>query len=467
MPNKPNQGQFCVKMRRFTVPRSSSDTYLVMSTRRTFFRQTAAAATGALTLPTFLPETFASPIATADMSLKSTTQWAQDEDFWSWVKSEYTVSPTLLNLNNGGVCPQPKVVQDAHIRFYQYCNEAPSYYMWRILDQGRESLREKLADLGGCSPEEIAINRNATEGLNTVIFGLNLKPGDEVVLTKQDYPNMLNAWKQREKRDGIKLVFLDLELPSENDDALVEQYVKAFTPRTKVVHVTHMINWIGQVMPVRKIADEAHKRGIEVIADGAHSFALFDFKIPDLGADYYATSLHKWLCAPFGSGMLYIKQNKIRNVWALLSNNEPDGPDIRKFESLGTRSFASEMAIGTAVDFHNSIGSARKFARAHYLKNYWMEKVRDVPGVKLHTSFKPEFAGAVALVSIDGMKTSEFDAQLLNKYKIHTTGIDWENIHGVRVTPHVYHSPKDLDRLVVAITAIAEKQAVASKQKKS
>jgi selenocysteine lyase/cysteine desulfurase len=438
-----------------------------MSTRRTFFRQTAAAATGALTLPLFLPETFASPVSTADASMKSAAEWAQDEDFWAWVKSEYTVSPNLLNLNNGGVCPQPKVVQDAHIRFYQYCNEAPSYYMWRILDQGRESLREKLADLGGCSPEEIAINRNATEGLNTVIFGLNLKPGDEVILTKQDYPNMLNAWKQREKRDGIKLVFLDLTLPSEDDDALAEQYIKAFTPRTKVVHVTHMINWVGQVMPVRKIADAAHKRGIEVIADGAHSFALFDFKIPDLGADYYATSLHKWLCAPFGSGMLYIRQNKIKNVWALLSSNEPDGPDIRKFETLGTRSFASEMAIGTAVDFHNSIGTARKFARAHYLKNYWMERVRELPGVKLHTSFKPEYAGAVALFSIDGMKTSEVDSQLMNKYKIHTSGIDWENIHGVRVTPHIYHSTKDLDRLVTAITEISGKQVLAAKQKKS
>ncbi len=438
-----------------------------MSTRRTFFRQTAAAATGALTFPQFLPETFATPFITADASLRSAAEWAQDEDFWSWVKSEYTVSPTLLNLNNGGVCPQPKVVQDAHIRFYQYCNEAPSYYMWRILDQGREELRSKLADLGGCSPEEVAINRNATEGLNTVIFGLNLKAGDEVVLTKQDYPNMLNAWKQREKRDGIKLVFLDLNLPSEDADALTEQYVKAFTPRTKVVHVTHMINWIGQVMPVRKIADEAHKRGIEVIADGAHSFALFDFKISDLGADYYATSLHKWLCAPFGSGMLYIRQNKIRNVWALLSNNEPDGPDIRKFESLGTRSFASEMAIATAVDFHNSIGTARKFARAHYLKNYWMERVREMPGVKIHTSLKPEFAGAVGLFSIDGMKASEVDGQLLNKYKIHTTGIDWENIHGVRVTPHVYHSPKDLDRLVTAIEAMSAKQIAVGKQKKS
>ncbi len=429
-----------------------------MPTRRAFFRQTAATATGALTFPSFLPETVAYPVAAADAALKSATEWASDEDFWAWVKSEYTVSPTLLNLNNGGVCPQPKVVQDAHIRFYQYCNEAPSYYMWRILDQGREALREKLADLGGCSPEEIAINRNATEGLNTVIFGLDLKPGDEVVLTKQDYPNMLNAWKQREKRDGIKLIFLTLDLPSENDEAITQQFVQAFTPRTKVVHVTHLINWVGQVLPVRKIADEAHKRGIQVIADGAHSFALFDFKIPDLGADYYATSLHKWLCAPFGSGMLYIRQPKIKNVWALLSNTEPDGPDIRKFESLGTRSFASEIAIGTAVDFHNSIGTARKFARAHYLKNYWMERVQGLPGVQLHTSLKPEFAGAVALFSINGMKPSEIDGQLLNKYKIHTTAIEWENISGVRVTPHVYHTPKDLDRLVAAITAMSGKQ---------
>ena len=434
-----------------------------MTTRRTFFRQTA----GAFVLPNFLPETYAKPIALADTALKSPVEWAQDEDFWAWVKADFTVSPNLLNLNNGGVSPQPKVVQDAHIRFYQYANEAPSYYMWRILDQGREALRGKLADLAGCSPEEIAINRNATEGLNTIIFGLNVKAGDEVVLTKQDYPNMLNAWKQREKRDGVKLVYLNLELPSEDDDAIVAQYVRAFTPKTKVVHITHVVNWTGQLLPVRKIADEAHKRGIAVIADGAHSFAHFDYKIPDLGCDYFATSLHKWLCAPFGSGMLYIRQNKIRDVWALLSNTEPDGPDIRKFESLGTRSFASEMAIGTAVDFHLSIGAARKFARLHYLKNYWAERVRELPGVRLHTSLKPEFAGALALFSIDGMKPGEVESQLLSQYKIHTSPVVWENISGVRVTPHVYTTPKDLDRLVAAITTMAEKQTVAGKQKKS
>ncbi len=373
-----------------------------------------------------------------------------DEDFWGWIRESFTVSPNIINLNNGGVAPQPKVVQDAHIRFYQYCNEAPSYYMWQILDQGREPVRQKLADLSGCSPDEIAINRNATEGLNTVIFGLNLKAGDEIVLTKQDYPNMINAWKQREKRDGVKLVWLDLPFTS-NDDEIVKTYTSAFTSKTRIVHVTHLINWSGQIMPIKRIAQAAHQQGIEVIGDGAHTFAHFDFKIPDLECDYFATSLHKWMSAPFGSGMLYIKKESIKNVWALLSNNEPDGGDIRKFESLGTRSFASEMAIGTAVDFHNVIGSARKEERLRYLKNYWVKQVKNLPGVSFNQPDTNHQSCAIASISIKGKKTGEISSELFTKYKIHTVAIDWENIHGVRVTPNVYTSKKDLDKLVMAI----------------
>lgn len=374
-----------------------------------------------------------------------------DEDFWGWVRESYTVSPNIVNLNNGGVAPQPKPVQDAHIRYYQYCNEAPSYYMWQILDQGREPLREKLAGLAGCSPDEIAINRNSTEGLNSVIFGLNLKAGDEVVLTRQDYPNMINAWKQREKRDGVKLVWLDLPLPMDGEDELVSKYVSAFTGRTKVVHVTHLINWTGQILPVKRIAREARKRGIEVIADGAHTFAHMDFKIPDLECDYFATSLHKWLSAPFGSGLLYIRKEKIRNVWALLSNQDPDGTDIRKFETLGTRSFASEMAIGAAVDFHEVIGSARKEARLRYLKDYWVNQLKDVPGISFLQSKPVHQSCAIANVAVAGKKPEEVAGELFSKHRIHTVAINWENIHGVRVTPNVYTSTRELDRLAAAI----------------
>lgn len=376
-----------------------------------------------------------------------------DEDFWGWIRECYTTSPNVINLNNGGVAPQPKVVQDAHIRYYQYANEAPSYYMWQILDQGREPLRQKLAEVAGCDPEEIAINRNATEGLNTVIFGLNLQRGDEVVLSKMDYPNMINAWKQREKRDGIKLVWLDLQMPMLNDDDIVHAYTSAFTSKTKVVHVTHLVNWTGQILPIRRIADAAHKKGIEVIGDGAHTFAHFAFNIPDLGCDYFATSLHKWMSAPFGSGLLYIRKGKIKNVWALLSNNEPDGPDIRKFESLGTRSFASEMAIGAAVDFYNVIGAARKEERLRYLKDHWVKQVKDIPGIRFYQPHTKHQACAIANVGIDGKKPEEISAELFGKHKIHAVAINWENVHGVRITPNVYTTTKELDKLALALGA--------------
>ncbi len=378
-----------------------------------------------------------------------------DEDFWGWVRESYTISPNVINLNNGGVSPQPKVVQDAHIRFYQYCNEAPSYYMWQILDQGREPLREKLAGLCGCQADEVAINRNSTEGLNSIIFGLNLKAGDEVVLSKQDYPNMMNAWRQREKREGIKLVWINIPVPIENEAEIVKLYTDAFTEKTKIVHVTHLINWSGQIVPVRDIARAAHQRGIEVIADGAHTLAHFDFKIPDLECDYFASSLHKWLGAPFGSGLLYIKKEKISKIWALLSNNEPDGPDIRKFESLGTRSFAAEMAIGTAVDFHDVIGGKRKENRLRFLKDYWVDQVKGIPRVKFYQPKKSNLSCAIATIGIEGKKPQEVSAEFFNKYKIHAVAIDWENIHGVRVTPNVYTSTKDLDKLVKAIKSIA------------
>lgn len=383
-------------------------------------------------------------------------QLASDEEFWYYIQQAFTVSPAIINLNNGGVSPAPKTVQEAMKRYYDYSNEAPSYYMWRILDQGRETLRGNLAKMAGCSTDEIAINRNSSEGLETIIFGLQLKAGDEVVVAKQDYPNVINAWKQREIREGIKINWVNLELPSENENYLVQQYVSAFTPKTKAVNVTHIINWNGQILPVKTIADEAHKRNIDVLVDGAHSFAHFDFKIPDLHGDYYASSLHKWLYAPIGTGMLYVKKDKIKNVYPLLASDNPLKEDIRKFEHLGTRPFFIEQAIGKALEFHEMIGSERKEKRLHYLKNYWMEKVKNVSKVKVHTSFNPKYGCAIGLVSVEGKKPAELDSYLFNNYKIHTVGIEWENIKGVRVTPNVYTTTKNLDMLVEGIGNFAK-----------
>lgn len=376
-----------------------------------------------------------------------------DEDFWYQVQQAFTVSPGLINLNNGGVSPAPRTVQEAMKRYYDYSNESPSYYMWRILDQGREPLRQQLARLAGCSAEEIAINRNSSEGLETVIFGMTLAAGDEVVASRQDYPNMINAWNQRVIRNGIKMVWVNLELPSEDEDYLVRQYVNAFTPKTKVVHLTHIINWNGQVLPVRKIAQEAHKRGIEVIVDGAHSFAHIEFAIPDLDADYFATSLHKWLYAPIGSGMLYVRKEKIAGIYPLFANDAPKSDDIKKFESLGTRPFFIEQAIGKAIEFNEMLGLARKQKRLHYLKNYWMERVRSLPGVKLHTSADPRWACAIGNMSVEGKTPGELDRFLLEKYKVHTVAIQWENINGIRVTPNVYTTTRQLDQFIEGVRA--------------
>ncbi len=427
--------------------------------RRIFLKQAATLA-GAFSVNSLFNQVHAADWQRASQKVKhlSDEQVAEDEDFWRVIQQSYTVNSDIIILNNGGVSPSPLVVQQAVERYNQLSNEGPSYYMWRILDQGREPLREKLAGLAGTLPDEIAVNRNATESLNTIIYGLDLKRGDEVIGTKQDYPHMIQAYRQRAMREGIVYKQLSFDFPIEDDEQIVKAFEDAITPKTKLLHVTHIINWLGQIMPVRKICDMAHEKGIEVLVDGAHSFGLLDFKIPDLHCDYFGTSLHKFLSAPIGSGMMWIKKEKIEKIWTLISDDKPLSGDIRKFENLGTRSFPIEQGIGEAINFHEGIGSKRKEERIRYLKDYWAKKVQQIPKVKLHTSLNPKYSCAICGVTIDGMTPGELDNALFNQYKIHTVGIVWENISCVRVTPHVYTTLPDLDKLVNAIEEIASKK---------
>lgn len=428
-----------------------------MNSRRSFIQKSFLTA-GTLSIGSLFQKSIAENVKDALVNLNtlSPEEAAQNEDLWARIQQAYTTSPTIINLNNGGVSPQPKVVQEAANRYYAYANEAPSYFMWRILDQGREPLRAKLADLGGCSPDELAINRNTTEAINTVIFGLNLKAGDEVVLTKYDYPNMINAWRQRERRDGIVLKWLDFDIPMENDEAIVAKFKAAITPRTRVFHITHMINWTGHIMPAKALCQLAREHNIDSVVDGAHTFGHLTFNIPDLGCDYFGTSLHKWLCAPFGTGMLYIRKPKIKDVWPLLASPENQEDNIRKFENIGTRSFATEQAIGSAINFHNAIGSERKEARLQYLKNYWVDKVKDLDKVQFYTSTKSSMSRALFNFGIEGMDAGAVHNQLFRDYKIHTSPIKWEKVNGPRVTPHVYTTLYDLDRLVEGIEKMAK-----------
>lgn len=381
-----------------------------------------------------------------------------DDSFWALIQQAYTVSPTILNLNNGGVSPQPRVVQEAVEHYNKLSNEAPSYYMWRILDKGRESIREKLANLLGAKPEEVAINRNATEALETIVFGLRLKAGDEVVLSKYDYPNMINAWKQRAHRDGIILKWVDLNLPEEKEEDLVKKYEAAFTNRTKIVHLTHMINWTGQLIPVGAIGRKAKNLGIEVLVDGAHTFAQIPYAIEDLHCDYFGTSLHKWLCAPFGSGMLWVRSEKIGNLYPLFGSPDPESTDIKKFEHLGTRSFAIEQAIGQAIEFHHLIGSERKANRLRSLNDYWLDQVKPWGRIQHNHPANPNLRGAIANISVLGQDNAAITRELFNEFRIHTVHIGWEQVDGIRITPNVYTSLRDLDRLVEALDHLINKK---------
>ncbi len=385
----------------------------------------------------------------------SAEECARNEDFWNQIHQAYTVSPLLLNLNNGGVSPQPKVVRETLTRYTELANEAPGHYMYQVIGKKREPIRKGLAGLAGCSAEEIAINRNASEALETVIFGLPLTKGDEVVLCKEDYPNMINAWKQREQREGIVLKWLSFDFPIMDKNKVVEAYNAAITDKTKLIHITHMINWDGQIMPVKEVVDVAHAKGVEVLVDAAHSFAQLDFKITDLGCDYLGTSLHKWLCAPFGTGMLYIKREKIKKVYPLLASDEPLSGNIRKFESLGTRSIPKEMAIGAAIEFHEMIGAKRKEARLRYLKNYWLNKAKTIPGITCESASGKEDSCAICLIALTGMNEHKLAKALMKKYGIYVVPIVKEKFRGIRVTPNTYTRLKDLDRFTDALKKIA------------
>ncbi|MGC4021481.1 MAG: aminotransferase class V-fold PLP-dependent enzyme [Cyclobacteriaceae bacterium] len=427
-----------------------------MSSRRSFFKKSLGLA-GAMSITPLLAKAKSEDVSDALLELNklSPLEAANDDDLWARMAQAYTVTPNILNLNNGGCSPQPKVVQDAVDRYYHLSNEAPTYYMWQILDKGREPLRRKLADLAGAMPEEIAVNRNTTEALGTFTWGIDMQRGDEIVMTKQDYPNMIHAWKQREMREGVKINWISLNLPFDNDDVVLKAYIDATTPKTKIWHITHLMTWTGQILPAAKLCAEARKRGIISIVDAAHSFAHVDYKISDFNCDYFGTSLHKWLCAPFGTGMMFIKKDRIEKTWPIFPTDKPQSGDIKKFEALGTRSFAPEQAIGQAIDFHNAIGGKRKQERLHFLKTYWCNAISKNPRVKLHISLKPEYSCALGTFSVDGMDVADISTKLFGEYQIHTVSIKWENVNAVRVTPHVYTTTKDLDRFIEAVMKIA------------
>jgi isopenicillin-N epimerase len=382
---------------------------------------------------------------------------AANEDYWAAIQQSFSVTRGIVNLNNGGVSPSPRIVTEAFVRYTWQQEDATAYTMWQILEPQSETVRTGLAEVFGCSPEEIAITRNASESLEILLLGLDLKSGDEILTTTQDYPRMLTTLKQRELREGLKLKLIKIPIAPRDVNEIAEAYERAITPRTRLILISHQINITGQINPVKKVCDMARSRGIETIVDGAHSFAQFDFKQSDLGCDYFGTSLHKWIYAPKGTGLLYVKKDKIPKVWALMASEDKNRNDIRKFEEIGTHSAAMRLAIGEAVLFHNAIGGKRKEERLRYLSRYWMNKLKDVPKIGFNTSFDPKQSCAIANFKIDGVNPVALGGYLMSKHKIFTTPIVHEEFTGVRITPNVYTTLWELDRFCDVIENIAKK----------
>jgi len=382
---------------------------------------------------------------------------AMDEDYWTTIQQAFSVTRGIINLNNGGVSPSPRIVTEAFVRYTWQQEDATAYTMWQILEPQSETIRTGLAELFGCDPEEIAITRNASESLEILLMGMDFKSGDEILTTTQDYPRMLTTLRQREMREGLKLNLIKIPIAPENVDDIASAFERAVTPKTKLILVSHQINLTGQINPVKKVCEMARARGIETIVDGAHSFAQFDFKRDDLGCDYFGTSLHKWIYAPKGTGMLYVRKEKIPKVWALMASDAHNQNDIRKYEEIGTHSAAMRLAIGEAILFHNAIGGKRKEERLRYLSRYWMNKLKGVPKVGFNTSFDPKQSCAIANFKIDGIDPSELGTYLMSKHKIFTTPIVHDEFTGVRITPNVYTTLWELDRFCDVVENIARK----------
>jgi isopenicillin-N epimerase len=381
---------------------------------------------------------------------------AMDEDYWAVIQNSFTVTRGIINLNNGGVSPSPRIVTEALVHYIWEQEDATAYTMWQILEPQSETIRTGLAELFGCDREEIAITRNASESLEILLMGMDFKPGDEILTTTQDYPRMLTTLRQREKREGLKLKLIQIPIPPRNLNEITAAFEKGITDRTRLILISHQINITGQITPVKAVCEMARAKGIESIVDGAHSFAQFDFKQKDIGCDYFGTSLHKWLYAPKGTGMLYVKRDKIEKLWPLMAAEAKQATDIRKFEEIGTHSAAPKLAIGEALLFHHGIGGKRKEARLRYLSRYWMNRLKDVPRIRFNTSFDPIQSCAIANVQIEGTNPEAVVKYLFDKHHIFTTPIMHAEFQGIRITPNVYTTLSELDLFCDQMELIAK-----------
>jgi len=416
----------------------------------------AAAATGFTFRPTELRASSVEIAANLGRHPGTAADVVDDEDFWFEVQGAFTVDRTLVNLNNGGVSPAPKLVQDAMKRHQDYSNLAPTYTMWQVLEPQREGTRARMARQWGVDPEEVAFTRNASESLQTMQFGIDLQRGDEVLTTTQDYGRMITTFRQRGRREGIVLNQIQIPVPAEDPAEIVRLFEEAITPKTRMILACHMINLTGQILPVTELTAMARRHGIPLVIDGAHALAHFDFDLGELDVDNYSSSLHKWLFAPHGTGLLYVRRDKIADVWPLMAAPEAKDHDIRKFEAIGTHPEAPYLCIGEALSFHQGLGPARKAARLVYLRDYWAGPLLENDNVRLHTSLEPGFACGIANVEVMGVEPNDLRDYLWDSHRIIVVSINHAEFRGLRISPSVYTTIPELDRFIDVMDDVAK-----------
>ena len=380
---------------------------------------------------------------------------AREEPFWDAIRARYRLKSDYINLENGFFCLMPEEVLDALVARVREVNYEATYYMRTRQADDKLAVRQRLAALAGCSSDELVITRNTTESLDTVIAGFDWKAGDEAVMAAQDYGSMLDMFTLQARRHGVVNRIVSLPMDPRSDDEVVSLYERALTARVRLLMVSHVVNITGQILPVRKIADMAHARGVQVMVDGAHSFAHLDFRIPALNCDYFGTSLHKWLGTPLGAGLLYVRRDRIAGLWPIYGDMGVSDTDIRKLNHTGTHPVHTDLAIQDAIAFHEAIGAQRKEARLRYLQNYWTSRVRGKSRIVLNTPTDPRRSCAIANVGVAGMPPGDLSKELLEKYRVWTVAIDGAGVHGARVTPHLFTSTAELDTFVQALVAIA------------
>tara|TARA_Y100000996_G_scaffold320514_1_gene256659 strand:- start:786 stop:2042 length:1257 start_codon:yes stop_codon:yes gene_type:complete len=380
----------------------------------------------------------------------------RDEKYWNDVANMYHQNINFINLESGYFSPSPESVKNYWVDFVNEINESPSYYMRTRQTEMREKVRNKLANYAGIQSDELVLTRNTTESMNIIIQGIKLDKGEEILRTNLEYPNIIQALDMRERRFGTKVRIVDVPIHPKNQQEIVDKVISAVNKKTKVILISHMVFLNGQVFPVKEVCAKARELGLETIVDGAHSFSHVDMDISEIGCDYYASSLHKWLGAPLGNGLLYVKKDNVRRLWPLYGDTAYEDDNIMKLEHLGTRPCSDQNGIIPAIDFNLEIGKKEKSKRLKFLQMRWASELKENKNIILNTPLGEGQSYGIANVGVKNLPPSNLADKLFDDHNIFTVPIDDDRgIRGVRVSPNLYSTVEDIDKFIEAMLKIA------------